>query len=84
MGFDYGAVDYIAKPVRAPIVRSRVRTHLALSDQSRALEHLVRERTAKLDGTRREILNRLGSAGEMRDKDQVDVVKIEAATCKLQ
>ncbi len=69
MGFDCGAVDYIAKPIRAPIVRSRVRTHLALYNQNRTLEHLVRERTAKLDETRLEILNRLGSAGEMRDNE---------------
>ena len=29
-GFDAGGVDYIIKPVRAPIVRARVKTHLSL------------------------------------------------------
>ncbi len=29
-GFEAGGVDYIIKPVRAPIVRARVRTHLSL------------------------------------------------------
>ena len=29
-GFDFGAVDYITKPVSPPIVRARVRTHLSL------------------------------------------------------
>lgn len=68
-GFDCGAVDYITKPIRAPIVQARVRTHLAQSDQKRALELLVQERTAELNDTRLEILHRLGSAGECRDNE---------------
>jgi len=66
-GFACGAVDFITKPIRESVVRARVRTHLALYDQSRALEELVQERTAELNATRLEILNRLGSAGEYRD-----------------
>ncbi|MBF0425933.1 MAG: response regulator [Magnetococcales bacterium] len=31
LGFELGAVDYIAKPVSVPVVRARVKTHLALS-----------------------------------------------------
>jgi putative two-component system response regulator len=66
-GFDCGAVDFITKPIRESIVRARVKTHLALYDQSRELERQVQERTAELNLTRLEILNRLGSAGEYRD-----------------
>jgi putative two-component system response regulator len=69
MGFDCGAVDYITKPIRMPIVRSRVKTHLVLYDQNRALELLVQERTAELNESRLEILHRLGSAGEYRDNE---------------
>lgn len=69
MGFYCGAVDYITKPIRAAIVRTRVRTHLALYDQNRTLEQLVRERTAELHESRLEILHRLGSAGEHRDNE---------------
>ncbi|MDD5285210.1 MAG: two-component system response regulator [Desulfuromonadaceae bacterium] len=69
MGFACGAVDYITKPIRAPIVQARVKTHLALFDQNRALERLVQERTAELNETRLEILHRLGCAGEYRDND---------------
>jgi putative two-component system response regulator len=69
MGFACGAVDYITKPIQAPIVRARVRTHLALYDQNRVLERLVKERTAELSKTRLEILYRLGSAGEYRDNE---------------
>jgi len=68
-GFACGAVDYITKPIRMPIVRARVKTHLALYDQSRALERLVRERTAELHESRLAILHRLGSAGEYRDNE---------------
>jgi putative two-component system response regulator len=41
-GLEIGAVDYITKPISPPIVRARVRTHLALYDQSRELERMVR------------------------------------------
>jgi len=38
-GLDLGAVDYITKPFSLPIVQARVKTHLALHDQNRELEH---------------------------------------------
>jgi len=69
MGFACGAADYINKPIRAPIVRLRVKTHLALYDQKRALERLVQERTAEVSEAHLELLHRLGSAGEYRDID---------------
>jgi putative two-component system response regulator len=68
-GFACGAVDYITKPIRSAIVRARVKTHLALYDQNRALEKLVNERTVELNTTRLEVLHRLGSAGEYRDNE---------------
>ena len=40
-GLDLGAVDYLTKPVNAAIVKARVRTHLALSEQARELRRLV-------------------------------------------
>ena len=36
-GLETGAVDYITKPISPPIVKARVRTHLALYDQAREL-----------------------------------------------
>ncbi|MBO2558051.1 response regulator [Shewanella algae] len=68
-GFDLGAVDYITKPVSAPIVRARVRNHLALYDQKRLLEQQVRERTRELEQTRFEIIRRLGRAAEYKDNE---------------
>jgi len=68
-GFEVGAVDYITKPVSPPIVLARVKTHLALYDQKRELEGLVKERTLELDETRLEIIRRLGRAAEYRDNE---------------
>src|SRR4051794_37647160 len=82
-GFALGAVDYIPRPVSPPIVPARVRTHLALYDQSRELERLVRERTAELRHTRLEIIKRLGRAGEFRDNETgMHVVRV-AHYCRL-
>jgi len=68
-GFEAGAVDYLLKPVRAPIVLARVATQLALADQNRALEQKVNERTAELNLTRLEIIRRLGRAAEYKDNE---------------
>jgi putative two-component system response regulator len=56
-GFDVGAVDYITKPVSAPIVRARVRTHLSLV------------RMEELRETRLQIVHRLGRAAEYKDNE---------------
>jgi putative two-component system response regulator len=56
-GFDAGAVDYITKPVSAPIVRARVRTHLSLV------------RMDELKETRLQIVQRLGLAAEYKDNE---------------
>ncbi|MBT1073399.1 response regulator [Pelotalea chapellei] len=68
-GFACGAVDYLSKPLSPSIVRARVKTHLALYDQNRILEDKVRERTAELNGTRLEIIRRLGRAAEYKDNE---------------
>jgi putative two-component system response regulator len=82
-GFALGAVDYITKPVSPPIVKARVKTHLALYDQNRELERMVRERTAELHHTRLEIIKRLGRAGEFRDNETgMHVIRV-AHFCRL-
>ncbi len=40
-GLELGAVDYITKPFRTPIVRARVRTHIQLKHNSDLLEKLA-------------------------------------------
>ena len=68
-GLALGAVDYITKPISPPIVKARVKTHLALSNQNRFLEQKVRERTEELHLTRLEIIRRLGRAAEFKDNE---------------
>ena len=68
-GLETGAVDYITKPISPPIVKARVRTHLALYDQSRELERMVHQRTHELLTTRQQIIRRLGRAAEFKDNE---------------
>ena len=75
-GFSIGAADYITKPVRGPIVKARVKLHLALNNQKRLLEQQVSERTEELhktnlelEETRHEIIRRLGRAAEYKDNE---------------
>lgn len=56
-GFELGAVDYIAKPVSAAIVRARVKTHLSLVSVNEIHE------------TRLEIIRQLGRAAEYKDNE---------------
>ncbi len=68
-GLELGAVDYITKPISPSIVLARVKTHLALYDQTRELERMVDMRTAELERTRRQIIRRLGRAAEFKDNE---------------
>jgi len=69
LGFEIGAVDYITKPIRPAIVQARVRTHLALYDQTRELERMVDQRTRELLASRGQIIRRLGRAAEFKDNE---------------
>ena len=56
-GFEAGAVDYISKPVSAPIVRARVKNHLSLV------------RVEALEKSQRAAVYMLGDAGHYNDDD---------------
>ena len=68
-GFNAGAVDYIQKPVSAPIVRARVKSHIALKDQRKACEEEVKRRTLELEINQLSMINMLGEAGHYNDTD---------------
>ncbi len=65
LGFDCGAVDYITKPFRAPIVEARVKTHIKLRD---ALTELKKMYTMALDANPRTGLPGNNSIMEMVEK----------------
>nr|WP_319563611.1 HD domain-containing phosphohydrolase [uncultured Rhodoferax sp.] len=69
LGLEIGAVDYITKPFSLPVVKARVRTHLALYDQARELERMVDQRTRDLLVSRQQIIRRLGRAAEFKDNE---------------
>ncbi|WP_298618927.1 HD domain-containing phosphohydrolase [uncultured Zoogloea sp.] len=63
LGFSLGAEDFIHKPVSPPVVLARVRTHLALSKATRALQRrnadlelMVAERTAEISEQARRLV----------------------------
>jgi len=68
-GFAVGAVDYVTKPVKAPIILSRIRAHIALHRTSQDLAAEVRERTRQLSQATRRIIQNLAQAAEFRDNE---------------
>lgn len=68
-GFEVGAVDYITKPISAPLLRARVKTHLELYDQTRLLEQRVRQRTAELEYAHDVAINGFATLAEFRDQE---------------
>jgi putative two-component system response regulator len=69
LGFELGAVDYITKPISPATVRARVRTQLALYDQNRALQDMVRQRTDELTHTQDVTILGLATLAEYRDNE---------------
>jgi len=68
-GLDLGAVDYVTKPFRPSLVKSRVRNHLELKRHRDHLEDLVRERTRELALTKEVTIDTLADLAETRDPE---------------
>ncbi|MFC1494556.1 two-component system response regulator [Thermodesulfobacteriota bacterium] len=68
-GLDLGAVDYIAKPFRPGLVKSRVKNHIELKRHRDHLEELVEERTEELVRTQDATINSLATLAEYRDPE---------------
>ena len=83
LGLAIGAVDYITKPISPPLVQARVRTHLALFDQTRELERMVAQRTSELLATHQQIIRRLGRAAEFKDNETGNHVIRMSHICRL-
>ena len=71
-----GAKDFLTKPFNRIEVLNRIRNmlevrllHNRLREQNEALEQTVRKRTAQIEATQLEIIQRLGRAAEFRDNE---------------
>jgi putative two-component system response regulator len=75
-GFALGAADYIAKPISAPILLARVKTHLSLKasadylrDKNTFLENEVTRRTDEVRAVKDATILMLASLAETRDNE---------------
>ena len=68
-GLDLGAVDYITKPFRPALVKTRIANQLDLKRHRDHLERLVRERTRELALTREVTLEAMAHLAETRDPE---------------
>lgn len=73
-GFELGAVDYITKPMSPPIVMTRVKNHLMLTqarkileDQKETLRQQVQEQTQEISKTQDVAIFCMASLAETRD-----------------
>ena len=75
-GFELGAVDYITKPVSAPILLARIKTHVLLkdsrdflTDKNAFLENEILRRTQEITAIQDVTIIALGSLAETRDSE---------------
>ena len=72
-GLDLGGVDFLAKPISPPIVKSRVRTHLTLHRQRRRLQwavHRLESQATELESWNRLLEQRVAEQVEQVEKLQ--------------
>jgi putative two-component system response regulator len=60
LGFEMGAVDFIAKPFSGTVLQNRIKTHLGIED-------IIRERTESLKRLKDSIVHVLSNMVEIRD-----------------
>ncbi len=68
-GFEVGAADYIAKPIKPVIVKARVETQIAFSRLRNNLTEAVRVQVQKNEKLVRDSIQMLGVAGHFNDTD---------------
>ncbi len=68
-GLSLGALDYITKPFKPSLVKSRVQNHLLLKRHQDHLEELVRQRTRELELTQEATIESMAALAEYRDPE---------------
>ncbi len=74
-GFEYGAVDFLRKPISPSVLKARIDYHIRTKKQKASLESLVKERTKEIQDTQLEIIYRLGRAAEYKDNETGDHIR---------
>ncbi|ATX79416.1 putative two-component system response regulator [Mariprofundus aestuarium] len=69
MGLEIGAVDYIRKPIKPALVKSRIHNHLELKRYRDHLEEVVIERTREVILTQNALIESMGALAEQRDPE---------------
>lgn len=82
-GFDLGAVDFIAKPFRLPIVKARVRNHLELKRHRDHLRDLVDEQVSVIAESHIATIFALSKLAESRDDDTGKHLERTQIYCQL-
>jgi putative two-component system response regulator len=90
LGLSLGAVDYITKPISAPIVLARVKTHLRLKasadflrDNNNFLEQEVRRRTQQVETIQNVTITAMASLAETRDNETGNHIRRTQTYVKL-
>ena len=68
-GFEVGAVDYIVKPLRAPVVYHRVKNHISLAKQQHMCSVAVVEKTKQLQEAKIEQVMALMRAARFKEHE---------------
>jgi len=68
-GLSLGAVDYVGKPFKASLVKTRVANQLELKRHRDRLDELVRERTRELALTKEVTIEAMATLAEWRDPE---------------
>lgn len=74
-GLALGAVDYITKPINIPLLKIRIKNHIALKKLRDNLESEVRERTEQVIFSQQILIEGLGTLAEFRDPETGEHIK---------
>lgn len=82
--FEFGAVDYVTKPFKAPELKARVKTHLKINKlqedlqiQKRTLEETVQKQVQEISATQMATIFSLAKLAQSRDDSGLHLERIQ-------
>lgn len=67
--FEWGAVDYLSRPFNVPMVRARVKMHIAQSRERAEMRHRLERYGDALNSVRLDVLRGFFKAAELKDNE---------------